>query len=70
MLRRDLDAGPRPHQAVDDDVVVGRKTFGDDAQAIDHGPERNALAICTDNPNSFFAGEPAMPIPQAVERDF
>ena len=27
-------------------------------------------AICTDNPNSFFAGEPAMPIPQAVERDF
>ena len=27
-------------------------------------------AICTDNPNSFFAGEPAMPVPQAVERDF
>jgi len=27
-------------------------------------------AICTDNPNSFFVGQPTMPIPQAVERDF
>jgi hypothetical protein len=27
-------------------------------------------AVCADNPNSFFAGVPAMPIPQAVDPDF
>src|SRR5216684_6144537 len=27
-------------------------------------------AICAENPNSFFAGQPAMPIPQAVVPDF
>jgi hypothetical protein len=27
-------------------------------------------AICAENPNSFFVGQPAMPIPQAVEPDF
>jgi hypothetical protein len=27
-------------------------------------------AICADNPNSFFVGQPAMPIPQAVEPEF
>jgi hypothetical protein len=27
-------------------------------------------AICADNPNSFFVGQPAIPIPQAVDRDF
>jgi len=27
-------------------------------------------AICADNPNSFFVGQPAMPIPQAVVPDF
>jgi hypothetical protein len=27
-------------------------------------------AICAENPNSFFAGMPAMPIPQAVVPDF
>ena len=34
-LRRHLDAGTRPHQAVDDDAVVGLEARGDDAQAID-----------------------------------
>jgi hypothetical protein len=27
-------------------------------------------AVCAENPNSFFAGQPAMPIPQANVRDF
>jgi hypothetical protein len=27
-------------------------------------------AVCAENPNSFFAGQPAMPIPQAATRDF
>jgi hypothetical protein len=27
-------------------------------------------AICAENPKSFFAGQPAMPIPQAAEPDF
>jgi hypothetical protein len=27
-------------------------------------------AICAENPNSFFVGQPAMPIPQAVVPDF
>jgi hypothetical protein len=27
-------------------------------------------AICAENPNSFFVGQPALPIPQAVVPDF
>ena len=34
-LRRHLDARARPHQAVDDDAVVGLEAGGDDAQTID-----------------------------------
>jgi len=26
--------------------------------------------ICAENPNSFFVGQPALPIPQAVVPDF
>src|ERR1700682_3540935 len=35
LLRRNLCAWPRSHEAVDDDVVVGRQTLRDGAQAID-----------------------------------
>src|SRR6266446_10157954 len=35
LLRRYLSTRARAHQAVDDDVVIGRQTLGDDAQAID-----------------------------------
>src|SRR5260370_32430849 len=41
LLRRNLSARARPHQAVDDDIVVGRQTLGDDPQAIDARPERD-----------------------------
>src|SRR5258705_2304933 len=43
LLRRNLCAWPRPHQAVDDDVVVGPQTLGDDAQAVDDRPERDVF---------------------------
>src|SRR6266705_3427212 len=36
LLRRDLGAGPRPHQAVDDDAVVGAEPGPDDAQIVHH----------------------------------
>src|ERR1700730_11745542 len=42
-LRRNLCTRPRSHEAVDDDVVVGRQALGDDAQAIDHRPERDVF---------------------------
>src|SRR3984893_4616650 len=42
-LRRNLRAGAHPHQAVDDDVVVRLQTLGDDAQAVDDGPERHVF---------------------------
>src|SRR5216683_2538766 len=41
LLRRNLCAWPRSHEAVDDDVVVGRQALRDDAQAIDDRPERD-----------------------------
>src|SRR5262245_59248892 len=38
-LRRDLAAGPRPHEPVDDNPVARLKTRADDAKAIlSHGP--------------------------------
>src|SRR5258708_35340460 len=43
LLRRYLCAWARAHQAVDDDVVVGRQPLGDDAQAIDDRSKRNVL---------------------------
>src|SRR5882757_1648343 len=43
LLWRNLSAGPRPHEAVDDDVVVGRQALGDDAQALDERPERDVF---------------------------
>ena len=44
LLRRHLLPRPRPHQAVDDDAVVGRKSVLDDAQAVDE--LRRASHIC------------------------
>src|SRR5260370_12200130 len=43
LLRRYLSAWARAHQAVDDDVVIGRQTLGDDAQAIDDRSKRYVL---------------------------
>src|SRR6266436_4374547 len=43
LLRRDLCAWLSSHEAVDDDVVVGRQTLRDDAQAIDDRPERDVF---------------------------
>src|SRR6266446_906866 len=43
LLRRYLSTWARAHQAVDDDVVIGRQTLGDDAQAIDDRSERHVL---------------------------
>jgi hypothetical protein len=37
-LGRDLDARARPHQTIDDDVVLGHEA-ADDAQAVDDRPE-------------------------------
>src|SRR5216683_1055527 len=37
-LGRDLDARARPHQAIDDDVVLGHEA-ADDPQAVDDWPE-------------------------------
>src|SRR5258708_735544 len=42
-LWRYLCARPRSHEAVDDDVVVGRQTLRNDAQAIDDRPERDVF---------------------------
>src|SRR5258708_35477716 len=43
LLRRYLSTWARAHQAVDDDVVIGRQTLGDDAQAIDDRSKRHVL---------------------------
>src|SRR6266849_6869671 len=43
LLRRNPCAWPRSHEAVDDDVVVGRQALRDDAQAIDDRPERDVF---------------------------
>src|SRR5258707_7144529 len=43
LLRRYLCAWARTHQAVDDDVVVGRQPLGDDAQTIDDRSKRHVL---------------------------
>src|SRR5580704_14790959 len=42
-LRRNLCARPRAHEAVDDDVVVGRQALGDHTQAVDDRPERDVF---------------------------
>src|SRR3979490_3004562 len=42
-LGRNLCAWLGPHEAVDDDVVVGRQALRDDAQAIDLRPERDVF---------------------------
>src|ERR1700720_334950 len=43
LLRCYLCAWPCSHEAVDDDVVVGRQALRDDAQAIDDRPERDVF---------------------------
>src|SRR6266446_4765088 len=43
LLWGNLCAWPRPHEAVDDDVVVGPQALRDDAQAIDDRPERDVF---------------------------
>src|SRR6267143_2957608 len=43
LLRHYLSTWARAHQAVDDDVVIGRQTLGDDAQAIDDRSKRHVL---------------------------
>src|SRR5258707_9208578 len=43
LLRRYLSAWARAHQAVGDDVVIGRQTLGDDAQGIDDRSKRHVL---------------------------
>src|SRR5258707_12338566 len=45
LLWRNLCARPRSHEAVDNDVVVGRQTLRDDAQAIDDRPERDVFRL-------------------------
>src|SRR5262252_4602832 len=39
LLWRNLCAWPRSHEAVDDDVIVGRQALRNDSQAIDDRPE-------------------------------
>src|SRR5271169_886194 len=43
LLWRNLCAWPRSHEAVDDDIVVGRQALRDDPQAIDNRPERDVF---------------------------
>src|SRR5215472_1343545 len=45
-LRRNLETRPRPHQAVDNDVVIRVEPFADNPQAIDSRPERDVLCTC------------------------
>src|SRR4030095_14466670 len=42
-LRGHLDAGARPHQAVDDHAVIGVEARGNDALVLDDGTERDVF---------------------------